>query len=470
MKFYENIKLDEFSSEPKYIQLYEILKNLIEEGAIKPDEKLPTIRELSKKLSVNTVTVVNAYKLLEQKGYVYTKVGSGTFVAKQKYERIQVFSENPLASNIKREEIDEGINFSTLTPQSSLFPVEDFKFVINKVLDRDGANVFNYVEPQGYEPLRESIWNYLRECGIECEFDNISIVSGAQQGIDLVAKVLVNFNDAIVIESPTYTGAAAIFKNRGANIIEIPLKEDGLDLNELEEVLKRQRIKLIYVMPNFQNPTSVTYSVEKKLELINLALKYNTYILEDDFLTEINFSNKPSEPLKALDFCDRVIFIKSFSKIFMPGLRLAAIVSPFNISRSLVFAKQNTDISTSSLIQRAFDLYLREGLWTRHLYNLKGIYNKRYCLMKEKLSEIKDIRFKDPKGGIHFWIESDIDSTIIAYNAKKKGISIAPGRAFYLDSRSSNNFRLSFAQTDYDEITKGINILKEIFDEIKMPG
>ncbi|SEF54307.1 DNA-binding transcriptional regulator, MocR family, contains an aminotransferase domain [Caloramator fervidus] len=471
MKFYDGIKLDDYSNEPKYVQLYEKLKNLIEDGAIKPNEKLPTIRELSKKLGVNASTVVNAYRLLEQKGYIYTKVGSGTYVLKKSEEKIEFFSENITVLHKKDEfSINEGINFSTLTPHSNLFPVDEFKLVINKVLDRDGAHAFTYADPQGYYFLRESITDYLKECGIETQIENVSIISGAQQGIDLVAKALINFNDTIVVESPTYTGAVAVFKNRGANIIEVPILEDGIDIDELEEVLKRHRVKLIYVMPNFQNPTSITYSFEKKLALLNLAQKYNVFILEDDFLTEVNFGNKDAQPLKSLDFCDRVIFIKSFSKIFMPGLRIAVLVSPLNMSKNLIFLKQNSDISTSSLIQRAFDLYIREGFWTSHLKKLKDIYFERYMIMKENLSKLYFVDFKEPYGGIHFWIKTDIDSSILAYFAKKNGVILAPGNVFYLDSRSSNNIRLSFAQTKIDEIKEGIRILKECYEKNKLPG
>ncbi|KRQ87497.1 2-aminoadipate transaminase [Caloramator mitchellensis] len=465
MKIYENIYLDENIQEPKYIQLYEALKSLIEERSIRPNDKMPTIRGLAKKLNVNTVTVVNAYKLLEQKGYIYTKVGSGTFVAdKLNNNKINFFSENTFESSDEESQDNEKlINFSTLTPGKELFPVKDFKAVLDEVLERDGADAFTYIDAQGYKPLRKSVSDYLKECGIDSDFSNISIISGAQQGIDLVSKVLIEFNDSVVVESPTYTGAAAIFKNRGANIIEVSIREDGIDINELEEVLKKQNVKLIYVMPNFQNPTGITYSIDKKLALINLAQKYNAFILEDDFLTEINFNKKGVVPLKALDFCDRVIYIKSFSKIFMPGIRLAVLVSPFNISRNMILAKQNTDISSSGLLQRAFDLYIREGLWDKYIKDLNNIYQNRYKKMRDELIKIGDFSFEEPHGGIHFWVKSNLNPSILVYEAKKNGVLIAPGRAFYLDNRECEFFRISFAQVNENEIIKGIDKIREIF-------
>lgn len=469
MKLYESIVVSKGSPEPMYMQVYEGMRALIEKGSIGPDEKLPTIRSLAEKLGVNNVTIVNAYKLLEQKGYVYSKVGSGTYARGNK-------GSGSIDNSGDFDLIDQGhikmnlshINFSTSTPNPKLFPVKEFKEVLNEVLDRDGGFAFGYQEAQGYYPLRESIKTYIEDKGISVDVNDVHVISGAQQGIDIVAKTLVGFNDTIIVESPTYTGAIAAFKSRGANIIEIPMKEDGIDIKELEDVLKSVSPKLIYVMTSFQNPTGVTYSEDKKIQLLYLAQKYNTYILEDDYLPELSFYGNKSMPIKAIDANNKVIYLKSFSKIFMPGIRIGFLVTPELISKGVLSAKHTTDISSSSLMQRAFDLYLRKKKWEQHINMMWKIYKERYDETVKTLRSVAPfIKFNEPLGGIHIWAKTDIDSSAFLSLAKQKGVLAAPGSVFYLDDRVSNYFRLSFVGVERDEIPRGIELLKDSYYDLK---
>ncbi|WP_201769278.1 aminotransferase class I/II-fold pyridoxal phosphate-dependent enzyme [Fervidicella metallireducens] len=286
--------------------------------------------------------------------------------------------------------------------------------------------------------------------------------------MDIVTKALIGFNDTIVVESPTYTGAIAAFKSRGANIIEIPIMEDGIDTAKLEDALKTHRPKLVYVMTSFQNPTGISYSEDKKIQLLYLAEKYDTYILEDDYLSELRFYGKGSMPIKSLDANDRVIYLKSFSKIFMPGIRLGFIVTPSLVTRDILNAKHTTDISTSGLMQRAFDLYLRKRKWEDHIRIMWDVYKKRYDIMVETLKEETPfINFNLPSGGIHIWGSSDLDSTVLSSMARQRGVLIAPGKLFYLDERDSNYFRLSFAGVECEEIAQGIKLLKEAYADLK---
>lgn len=470
MKVYEAITLNKDSEEPMYVQLYEYLKNLIENGSFENDEKLPAIRSLSKKLGVNNVTIVNAYRLLEQKGYVYSKVGSGTFVMGNKtdYKKEENLSTIDMMEHGYVKINNDEINFSTSTPNPRLFPVKEFKEVLNEVLERDGGFAFGYQESQGYYPLRESIKEYLGDKKIDVDTKNIHVISGAQQGIDIISKVLVKFNDTIVVESPTYTGALAVFKSRGANIIEVPMLEDGIDTKELEKVLKSVNPKLIYVMTNFQNPTGISYSQDKKLQLLYLAQKYGTYILEDEYLSELNFYREADMPIKSLDGSDRIIYIKSFSKIFMPGIRLGFLVAPESISSAVLSAKHTTDISTSSLMQRAFDLYLRRRKWEQHMNMMRSIYKTRYDrIIKEMKEKAPFIQIVAPGGGIHLWCKTDVDASMLASAARQRGVLIAPGRLFFLDERQSNYFRISYAGIEDDEISKGLDILKSVYMDLK---
>lgn len=470
MKLYDAISINKESEEPMYIQLFEEIKNLIENGSLKSDEKLPPIRSLSKKLGVNNVTIINAYKMLEQKNYVYSKVGSGTYIKGMKASKLV----NSNISSVTMMEqgyvkIDQNeVNFSTSTPNPKLFPVKEFKEVLNEVLERDGGLAFGYQESQGFYPLRESITQYLNEIGIDATTDEVNVISGAQQGIDVIAKALIDFNDTIVVESPTYSGALAAFKSRGANIIEIPILEDGIDCVELEAVLKTTDVKLIYVMTSFQNPTGISYSQDKKLQLLYLAQKYNFYILEDEYLSELRFYGDVDLPIKALDGSKKVIYLKSFSKIFMPGIRLGFLITPSKISNMVLSAKHNTDISTSSLMQRAFDLYLRKKKWVKHLDMMKNIYKHRYDISVEILKrDLSFVHFNEPEGGIHIWAKTDIDSSMLYSTARLKGVLITPGRVFYLDDRDTNYFRISYAGVEDEEIYKGLKILKAAYEGIK---
>ena len=468
LKIYETLNIDKNSDDPMYMQIYEGIKRLIENDTLKSDEKLPPIRNLAQKLNVNNITIVNAYKMLESKGYVYTKVGSGTYVKSSRQES-KVYSDEVDMMGQGYIKIDNNsINFSTSTPSPALFPVSDFKEIFNEVLDRDGGYAFEYQESKGYLPLRESVCEYIRRQGIDCNLKDMHILSGAQQGIDVVAKALIRFNDTIIVESPTYTGAIAAFKSRGANIIEIPMMDDGIDIKELENALKTSSPKLIYVMTNFQNPTGVSYSAEKKQNILYLAAKYNTYILEDDYLSELKFYGDMVKPLKSMDIDNRVIYLKSFSKIFMPGIRLAFMAVPHDISGLLLSAKRTSDISTSSLMQRAFDLYLRNKKWETQLKSMRDIYKSRYDeTVKVLRQKAPFIEFKEPGGGIHIWAKTDISSSELSSSAKLKGVLLAPGNVFYIDGRKSNYFRLSFAGVEKNNIEKGIELIADAYESLK---
>lgn len=477
MKIYEEIRLDKNSSQHLYMQLFEIIKDMIIKEKIKPHEKLPPIRQLANMLGVNNSTIVSAYALLDKEGFVYKKVGSGTFVTPQKnrgFESPQM-QKYPLDEDLRQ--MDRGqiqikenmISFASATPTSDLFPVGDFKILLNEVLDRDQGDAFGYQESQGYYPLRESLVSYLEEYGIHTNRENIQIISGAQQGIDVISKAFVDYKDTIIVESPTYTGAIATFKSRGAKIIEVPILKDGINLEILEEQIKVHKPKLIYLMPNFQNPTGYSYSREKKLKVIDLANQYNVLIVEDDYLSDLSFYSEDNTTLKSLDQHNMVVYIKSFSKIFMPGLRLGFLVIPKRIYPEILAAKHSSDISTSGLNQRVFDLYLRKGIWKKHIDYMENIYKERFDVMKACLDEYlsdKEIKYTLPEGGLNFWLSlPEIFSSNDLYEeAAKENILILPGSIFFTSQRESSSFRLSIASVYPKDIEKGIKDLSQIID------
>lgn len=481
MEIFDTMLLDKESTIPLYIQLYDKLKNLITEGILLPDFRLPSIRQLSKKLDINQVTVVSAIKKLENEGFVYSLPGSGTYVSNTLplINSKQVLNNNILDELYQTDDIslitngqikikDNTVNFASATPTPDLFPVEDFKIVLNEVLERDRGNAFGYQDSQGFYPIRESIAEILKQFEINSSPENIQVISGAQQGIDIISKAFLKQGDCVITESPTYTGAIAVFKLRQANIIDIQMNVDGPNLNILEYNLKKFRPKLIYTIPSFQNPTGYSYSNYKREELLKLAEKYNAYIIEDDYVSDLDFEERNYSPLKSIDKSDRVIFIKSFSKIFMPGLRLGFMIVPYELMGNIMEAKHTTDISTSGLIQRAFDLYIRKGFWSKHYNFMYETYKDRYTKIIESLDRyLPDCcNYSKPGGGLNIWLNlpCGFPITSLVKHAASNDIVFAPGRIFYSSTpiEKLDNIRLSFASVYSQQINPGIEKLCEL--------
>lgn len=450
---------------PKYIQLSSKIKNMIDANIVEDGEKLPSIRNLAEELNVNNITIVNAYKKLESEGYAVQQIGSGTYAKRKDIARSFKREFSEALKSISGAALKGYIDFNGETACSDFFPVETFKKVLNEVLDRDGSEAFIYQEALGFEGLRNSIDNFFWDGSVGT--DNILVVSGAQQGIDIVSKALINIDDGVVLEKPTYNGALTVFKWRRANIFEVTMKNDGMDIDELKKLAKKNNIKCVYLMSYFQNPTGISYSSEKKKELLELAEKYDFYIIEDDYLSELIYNPLIRyETLKSMDKSDRVIYIKSFSKIFLPGIRIGYMIPPKKFREVIQNSKINTDISTSSLMQRALDLYINKGFWKEHIERLNVDYCKRYYFMEKCLKEmLKDkVSFKSPGGGLNFYLKIDElldkDCRELFNDCKNRKVLITPGAMFYRNSKDGEKYvRLGFSQTNNEAIKKGIGII-----------
>lgn len=472
MEWNVSIQLDRSSREPLYVQFYKALKYMIENGQLKSNEKLPPIRKISEDLGVNTSTIVNAYRLLESNGYVFSRVGSGTYISAKIRNEIQNnsplnFTKNSTATCL--ESSSGPIDFTNSTPDPSLFPSSDFKKLMDYVLDRDGGNAFGYTEVKGYKPLRECISQYINDSGINSDPDDIYISSGAQQGIDIITKVLVDYGDVIITERPTYTGAIAVFKSRGARIEDIPVNEDGMDISGLDNVLKDTRPKFIYLMTNFQNPTGFSYTEENMEKILYLAEKHNFYIIEDDYLSELYYSDKKPKTLKSMDRGERVIYIKSFSKTFMPGARLGFLMVPKKLQDRVLSVKYFSDISSSGFMQRVFELFIRNSLFDSYINQIRGEYKKRYEAITTYIERnIKAVTCFEPHGGVHLWIKlpQGLSSNMLYSDCISNGVLISPGSVFFVESTDSQYFRLNYASLNIDDIYKGINILGDVIQKM----
>lgn len=439
MEKYQRITLDKNKEDYLYQQLADEIVILIDEKIIKGEERLPSIKNLSQCLAVNIATVVRAYEVLEEKDYIVKKPGSGCFV-KSREEKI--------------------LNFASGTPSYDFFPIEDFKKIINHVMDKDGAKAFEYTQGQGDMELRRELREYIRKYNIHSHEDQIHVISGAQQGIDLIVKALLTQKDTVIIENPSYTGAIGAFKSRGVQLEGVPLKNDGMDLKKLEETIKKTDPKLLYVMPNFQNPTGTSYSSYQKNKLLSLAKEYDFYILEDDYLSDLSFYSQDSRTLKSLDKENKVIYLKSFSKIFMPGLRLGFLVVPEELQSSIREAKLISDISTSGLLQRALKEYMGQGLWAKHIEALKNLYQKRFDLAMGEIREQmpKTVKYTFPKGGLNFWFElpEGVEEQEFINQLETMNILVAPGHLFFHEETDKSYFRMSIANVEEKEIRQGL--------------
>jgi DNA-binding transcriptional MocR family regulator len=467
-----SIQLDKDLKEPLYVQLYEQIKLMIKQHLLSPGYKLPAVRNLAQNLQVNPSTVVNAYKELEKNGFIFSKRGSGSYVAEQVINTIDELEENnhipiDLTDDLKILQGQKNvINMSTISLNPDMISIESFKQVVNKILERDKGYAFTYQDSQGYLPLRQSITQELAKKRINTTPEYIQIISGAQQGIDIVARAILKHGDIVFVENPTYPGAIAAFRSCGAKIIDIKLTKEGIDLVDLENKLRKFRPKLIYVMPNIQNPTGISYTKANCRRLMGLARFYNAYILEDDYISGLCYQEKSPIPLKAYDTDDRVIYIRSLSKIFMPGLRLAYLIMPQVLAQTLLNVKHISDIATSGLTQRVFDYYLREGLWQEHLNSIRSVYKTQFefALRMAKKYLPKDIDYLKPQGGLSLWLNlpDRLNASEIIEKARNEGVIICDGAPFFVRNAPNKQIRLSFATLSLAEINTGIKIIQNI--------
>ncbi len=460
-------KINRSTKESLYLIIYEKIKKNILDGILKKDSRLPAIRKAAKLFEVNTTTIVKAYDLLERDGFLYKIVGSGSYVAEVRTpveassEEIEALEEvwdiNLLEEN--------KINLASATPSPRLFPVEAFKDAINKVLDRDGGSAFIYEDSKGYKPLREEVAKLLKLDRIKVSGDNIQIVSGSQQAIDIVSKMFIQPGDRVIVEEPTYPGAISSFKRAGAHILTVPMESDGINLKRLQHLVeKEERIAFIYIISNFQNPTGVSMSSEKMKKLLKIVKGRGINIVEDDCMSEIYYTKEKPRSLKYYDKDDMVIYIKSFSKIFMPGLRFAFMLLSDKLKDKALRLKYMADISTSVLTQRAFYEYLTTKKDIEHLREIRSTFKRRYAIMKELLDEVPQLELPYKiDGGLLLWVKLPdwMDGEKFSKIAYEEGVIVFPGARFCYRKGFNSFIRLSFAGVEEDDIRKGIEGIKQ---------
>lgn len=366
----------------------------------------------------------------------------------------------------------EVISFGGGLPAWELFPVEKVKEVVDHILNSDGAAALQYGTSEGYEPLRVAVAERYRRRGFDVTKDNILITSGAQQGIDLVSKLFIDKGSAVLVEDPTFLTALQAFSLFQASYLTIPIDEEGMRVDLLSEILGNNDVKFIYVMPNFQNPSGVTLSLERRKELLRVAQRYGVPILEDDAYGELRYSGEVAPALKELDQGEQVIYLGSFSKVLSPGLRVSALIAHDAVMEKLVFAKQAADLHTDNLAQRIVFGFLDRDLLDPHIQVIIGSYRKRRDSMLQAMEKYfpAEVSWTKPEGGIFLWVTlpEGMDSIELFQKAIQAKVAYVPGSSYYATGGGDNKMRLNFSACDRQEIEVGIQRLaKVIVDNLR---
>lgn len=354
------------------------------------------------------------------------------------------------------------ISFGGGMPAPELFPVEEMAQISSKVLKEKGKVALQYSTTEGYDPLRQWIAGRMQKYA-EREFglDEILIVQGSQQAIDLAARTFVNEGDVVLCEQPTYLAAINVFRSCKADVRSVPTDDCGIIMDRLEKSLKETtNVKLIYVITDYQNPTGVSWSRERRQELAELAAKFDVVVLEDDPYIELRYEGDFIPPVKAFDKTGHVIFAGSFSKMLSPGIRMGWAAGDPEIIAKMVLAKQAADLQCNTFIQMAVSEYLNIYNIDRHIDEIKKLYKKRRDVMLKTMDEVfpKDITYTRPNGGMFLWVT--LPETMSAEKLLKKAINnnvaFVCGNDFYPDGRGNNKIRLSFSNMTEGKIVEGI--------------
>jgi GntR family transcriptional regulator/MocR family aminotransferase len=329
-----------------------------------------------------------------------------------------------------------------------------------------------YGERSGYAPLREGIVHILASQGLQTNSESILITAGSQQAIFLVSQVLLKPNDIILVENPTYSVAIDLFRALGFQIIGIPMDSQGMQVEKLEKLLQQHHPKLIYTIPNFHNPTGTCLSSPRRRELILLAEKYNVPILEDDFVGDLRYEGHAQPSLKALDQNGQVIYVGTFSKMLMPGLRVGFIVADGPVYDSLLNFKRLSDLATSTLIQRALDAYVTVGRYQTYLHRSSQTFRKRRDVMVEAIKKYlpSKVLFDIPSGGLFIWLKlpDAMSAEKLLPLVCKEGVSFVPGNYFFIDNTDGKEWlRLNFASQPVEDIEEGIKRLGKAIRQMK---
>jgi 2-aminoadipate transaminase len=366
----------------------------------------------------------------------------------------------------------EVISFAGGLPAPEVFPVARFQEACQRVLGTQPTTALQYGPTEGYRPLREFIVAQMARYGIVATVDNVLITSGSQQALDLIAKLLINRGDRILVESPTYLGALQAFDLMGAEYVTVPVDDDGLQTCNMEQAL-RSGPKFMYILPNFQNPGGVTLARRRRDQLVELSDRYGIPIIEDDPYGQLRYEGEHITPLVVLDRTNlardkdyklgNVIYLSTFSKVLAPGLRVAWIVAPAEVIAKLVQIKQSTDLHTSTFTQMVTYEAARDGFIDEHVKLIRSTYRQRRDAMLSALHNFfpPEVSWTHPQGGLFLWVTMPpgVDSSRLLELALRQNVAFVPGEPFFPNGDTGSHMRLNFSNAQPEQIREGIRRL-----------
>lgn len=489
-------------------QIVSRLIGLVTSGGIAAGTRLPSIRGLAAQLGVNRNTVAHSFRELAEKGYLRSRFGGGSTIHLPPPVAVPVNSQPgpsflPPGALAPMSETDwermfavrlngfmaggqpslfppnqpSPINLYQLRPDTGIFPLERFRQCLNTVLRRSGRHLLNYGAPAGFLPLREQIARRLAASGIQADPSQVLVMSGSQQGIDLLARAFLNPGDGVVVEAPAYSIALKIFAANGAKFHPYPIGRDGAGLDALKQLGGHGSPKLFYAVPNFQNPTTHSYTLEEKQGLLREACRLGSVVVEDASDLELHADPARWPPLASMDATGRVIHVNTFSKTLVPAVRMGYIRAPATLVRRLSELKEMTDLSQSLILQGAVAEFMERGYFDEHVENVRAVYRARMERVLEMLSASlpADAPHTRPDGGLCVWVDlpSHVNADRLFDALRVQGVLVSPGSLYQPPNsprNARNGIRLCVSNEPEERLAEGFKILgRELERALRQP-
>ena len=468
------LHLDRDRDVPLFRQISQGIRHGIAAGELAGGFQLPPERLLARALGVNRSTVLSAYRELKDDGLVEGHVGRGTRVLpRDTASSPQPLSpwqpapgphlaaiSDPLIRDLLDSDHRDAISFALGVPAPDLVPMDLITQVLARLPVEVGPELTFHSPTEGLPALREAMARYLENRGIPCVPREILVTAGSQLGLDLVARVFLSPDDAVVVEEPTYLGALQVFRRAGVRFVTVPVDGDGMRVDLLESLLTRVRPRLIYTQPTFQNPTGAVMSLPRRRRLMELARLHQLPILEEDVYGDMRYEGTPLPTLRALDTGGQVLYVGSFSKTLCPGLRVGWLNGPASAIRQLAVARQTVDMHTATMNQWVVQRFLSEGLLDRHVERIRPDYALRRDTLLDALEPLAryGLTWTRPEGGYYVWcrLPDDVSLPRLAAEAAREGVAFLPGTVCSADGSTNHHLRLNFTALPPERLREGV--------------
>lgn len=484
-----NIDINRHSQTPVYLQIKGAIKNLILSGELVSGQKLPSERALAAELKVNRNTVTKAYDYLVAEGYILVSRQKPKGYIVGMPEKARPFGKRffPLINNIRynfndkeklfldifgESGVNDAISFGGIVMDRSINPAKGMDDILGGIFRAEGFNGNGEFRGNLMERTKENICRILAKENIYVNTKNIQIVSETNQALNYIATLYLKEGDSIIVEEPIVPDNSSIFRNKGINMVTVPMESDGMDISRLERLIRKHRPKFIYTMPNWHNPTGRTMSLEKRVRLLEIANSYDIPIIEEDSQRDFRYTDRRLPSLYSMDKYQSVVYTDCFSLTFPYGVKTAYIVGPYDLVEMMEKLIITDETIVSNLGQYILDEYIERGYLTEHIEKIKKHYRAKLDLLCSELDKIRDkgIFYEKPEGGLLMWctLDRDINEKELYYAAKRKGVLIMPGFMFYpFGYQGYGHVRLCFSNVSDEDIVKGIKLLGEAIDQCK---